>query len=324
MFRNFVVAVCIVCASFSLLPAALRAEDTEVDKRLAEIEKLRQEITCINLINGLNLTEEQLKSLIAIASEVQARKNEMKARTQKLVEETAQAFADLKVNLLAKGTFIPEDVAGKAGSLDARLKELHSKTEPEFETYARKVCEILTDAQKEVISTFEPCLLPPKSQKSPVLVGQSEERDIAVRVLRRVRELPEKRFQEKKDEFLNKKFVHLKKHGAELTEEERAAERDRLFKVIDRVRAMDDEQFELEKSELAKEFEVKDRVHELREELDNLVDERDPERVEKGIARYFLKSSMLGILEDRLKNLTSFKAATQVDLDETPPTDRPT
>jgi hypothetical protein len=122
---------------------------------------------------------------------VQTRKDETKARTQKLIEEIAQAFADLKVNLLAKGTFIPEDVAGKAGSLDERLKKLHSKVEPEFEVYARKVCEILTDAQKEVISTFKPCLLPPKSQTNPVLVGQSEEKDDAVRLLRRVRELPE-------------------------------------------------------------------------------------------------------------------------------------
>jgi hypothetical protein len=58
MFRRVGVIVCAGFAVLLLVPAVLPAQDTEVDKRLEEIEKLRQEITCINLINGLNLTEE--------------------------------------------------------------------------------------------------------------------------------------------------------------------------------------------------------------------------------------------------------------------------
>ena len=62
----------------------------------------------------------------------------------------------------------------------------------------------------------------------------------------------------------------------------------------------------------------------LYEELEKVTEERDPERAERGIAKYFLRPQMLPILEDRLKNLQSYQQADQVDLDTKTPTDRPT
>ncbi|MDQ7780492.1 MAG: hypothetical protein RDV41_12420, partial [Planctomycetota bacterium] len=253
----------------------------------------------------------------------QARRDSAKERYQKLAEDTVAAFSDLRVNLLSKGTHVPEDVAHNAASLNDRLKELQEKQVTEFEGYASRVCKILTDAQKAVIAEFKPCLLPPKSQKNPVLVGQGAEKDGAVNLLRRLRELPDKKLADKKEGFLKGQFEKAKKGGSDLTAEEKAAERDRLFKIVERVRAMSAEEFELEKSELAAEFEVKDRVHELRQELDKLAADRDPEREERAMAKYFTKPQMLPILEDRLKNLESFKQEGQVDLEKTTPTERP-
>ncbi|MDQ7780494.1 MAG: hypothetical protein RDV41_12430 [Planctomycetota bacterium] len=306
-------------------PLGAQAPQTQTDERTKAIEQLREEINLVNFVNGLNLSEDQLKKLIAISGEVQTRKDSEYAKLQSLLTDTERAFAELKANLLAKGPNVPQDIEGKASRLNDRLKELRVKMDEEYEGYAKKVCALLTDAQKDVISTFKPCLTPPKNQKNPVLVGQSDGNDIAMKILRGIREMPDKVFQKQREMILERQFDKIKKgHGTELSEAEKTAERERVYKLLDEIRTMDDKKFELDKDRLATELKVKDRAEDLHEELKSLTKERDPEVAEKSTARYFLSPVIVPILEDRLKNLESYRQASQVDLDATTPTDRPT
>jgi hypothetical protein len=306
-------------------PLIAQVPQSQTDERTRAIEQLREEINLVNFVNGLNLSEDQIKKLIAIGKEVQTRKDSEYAKLQSFLSETERAFADLKANLLAKGPNVPQDIEGKANKLNDRIKELRLKMDEEYEGYAKKVCTLLTDAQKDVISTFKPCLVPPKSQKNPVLVGQSAANDMAMKILRGIREMPDRVFQKQRDMLVERQFDMIRKnHGQELAEAEKTAERERDYKLLDEIRSMDDKNFELEKDRLATELKVKDRAEDLHEELKSLTKERDPEVAEKATARYFLSPVILPILEDRLKNLESYRQASQVDLDTTTPTDRPT
>jgi hypothetical protein len=323
MFKVIGVCAAVLCALFCLQAPPAAAQQNDVDQTLKNIEQLREEINLVNFINGLNLSEEQLKKLIGVAKEFQDNLAELKSKHNAMFQETEKAWQNLKANLLAKGPDLTREVAGQAANLENKLKNLKLVQDQEYETYCKQVCSLLSDAQRNVCSTFKPCLLPPKDQKNPVLVGQGASNDMAMKILRGIREMPQKLFERQRWQIVERQFDRIKKNTRhELTEEEKAAERERVLKLVDRVRTMDDEVFELEKDKLVEELKVKDQAKELHEELRDVLVNRDPEMGEKKIAKYFLEPLMLPILEDRLKNLTNFTAACQVDLDATTPTDR--
>jgi len=288
----------------------------DLQTKAAKVEDLRGEISLTNLANGLNLTEEQLNQLISISKEVQALRESYKG----LADECMKAFADLKSALIEYGPNIPPKVGQKAGELNDRAKELQEKFQAELPPFQDKVEKILTEAQKEVINTFKPCLLPPKNQKDPVRAGQASSHEVAINILRRVRGIPNSVYEEKRVQIMEKWFKKFEEKHGSLTDEEKAKEQARLFGLVDEARAMSDEEFELNKEELAQDFEIKDLRDQLSEQLKTLTEyrEKDKPRMNK-IGKFFLNPKMGGVLEAKLTVLKNFKPLPPKDLDKESP-----
>jgi hypothetical protein len=238
-------------ASVAFAGGALSQEE-DVDRQTAEVQsrigELRDEISLVNLVNGLNITEDQLTKMIAVLKEVQAVREEYRAKNRQLLADVEKAFTDLR-SALNEGPILPPDISKRAGGFNDKVKELKEQYQEKINSYGPKVTAHLTDSQLSVVDTFKPCLLPPKNQKSPVRVGQASDNEQQIKLLRRLREMPQEKYDAAKKDIVAKGLEKYQEKKGKFSAEELAQETKRLTDVCDKVRALSPEEFELQKEE---------------------------------------------------------------------------
>ncbi|MBI5360241.1 MAG: Spy/CpxP family protein refolding chaperone [Planctomycetes bacterium] len=294
-----------------------RADDDSGDS-LKEIESVMEEIHIRNLYNGLNLTPEQITQLIAIAEETQSVREEYARKGEAMKDDYKKALLALTEEL-KKGPFVSQEVENKATTLKDKAKELGEQMKEEIQKVMAKSLEVLTDAQKQVLDDFKPCMAPPKNQKNPVRAGQASGNDHAIKLLKKVREASEPVFDSRKSELVRKCLEKYEQHHGKFTEAEKTSETVRLTALFEKVRAMDAEEFEMEKENIAAEAKIKDRAEELQEELSELSAVRrsvDPEMMRK--ARFFTSKCALEVLKERLEYASDFQQGDPKNLGELP------
>lgn len=307
MKKGVVLGMGLALAMAAIMPVWAAPDD---DETRAKAESLRGEISLVNLVNGLNLTESQLAQLIGINKELQELRKTYKEKGQAIGEELNASLAELKKSLIECGSNIPPEVGKKANEMKEKAEQLKEEFDAALPPFQEKVEKVLSDAQKEVIATFKPCLLPPKNQKNPVRVGQASSNEGAINILRKLRDVPQKVYDAKKNDILQKQFARFEEKHGKLTDEEKIKEQERLFGLVENVRTMSDEEFEINKEELANEFKVKDLREELSERLKTLTEQREKDKPKLNkTGRFFLNPKMLGILEAKLEGLKNFKPA---------------
>lgn len=320
------IAICLMVSGL-FLPRPVSSEEN--DNPVAKVQELRSEISLINLVNGLNFTEEQLNQLIGTLKEVQTLITSYKEKGKALAAEALEPTIQFRQALIEHGPNYPAEIQ-KTGNKAENLsyvegEKLREELQAKLPAFQEKIEAILTEAQKEVIRDFKPCFFPPKNQKNPVRVGQSANYEQAINLLRQIRQIPPAVYEEKRKETLQRQFKKFENKHGKLTDEEKAQEEKRLFALIDETRSMTAEEFELNKEDLAKEFVIKDKREELSKELTLLTEYRDKDKPRLNvIGRYFLNPKMLGVLEIKLTVLKNFKPPEPVDLDKVTPKDEGT
>ncbi len=210
----------------------------------------------LNLVNGLNLTKEQMECIL------------------KCLRKKMELSHDKEWREVLKGYLLVKDGLEKDGRLSKQSRDLFFYTEPrhmklmekggiprmELDKLTATVEAALTDAQKEVMRTFVPCHIPPDEQNDPVLVGQAQTSDHQVKMLTNAREIPAGEFD---GWFKNAVVPQIKgkvrnwnkcPHCEKKLEEK--AELKRIREILEKARRMKDVEFELEKETLAKKLEL--------------------------------------------------------------------
>ena len=292
------------------------AENNNNSQARAKVSDLRHEISLINLVNGLNFTETQLNQLITTLKETISLREVYQGKISVISEEEAAECAKVREILIERGPNIDPKEGKKAGELKDKIEELQEELQAKSTEFQAKIEAILTEAQKEVVATFKNCLIPIPSLRSPIRVGQAASNEKEIKALRQLRSIPQKAYDQKRNQILEKQFSRFEEKHGKLTEEEKTKEEARLFGLVDEVRAMSAEEFELNKEELAAQYIIKDKTEQLSEQLKELKEYRnlDKPKLNK-IGRYFLDPTMLGVLETRLKNLKNFKPSEPANLD---------
>jgi hypothetical protein len=310
------IIICLITSGIFLPWGLSGAENVVNEEPQVKVDNLRSEISLINLVNGLNLTEEQLNQLISILKEVQTLKESYKEKGRTIAAEAVAAISEYKQALIEKGPDYPPKLGEKAYNLNEQGKHLREKFEAELPPFQEKIEAVLIEAQKEVIATFKPCFLPPKSQRDPVRAGQAADYERAINILRKIRQIPQTVYEEKRKQTLERQFKKFEEKHGKLTDEEKAKEEKRLFSIVDAARAMDEDDFELNKEDLAKEFEIKDKREELSKVLSILTEYRNKNKpILNKTGRFFLNPKMLGVLEAKLTVLKNFKPLPAKKLD---------
>jgi len=218
-----------------------------------EIGQLRQQISLSNLLNGLYLSNEQMRQVLAYAKEAEALRQDYRTQNAALVSQMAEAFGALKEEVVV-GNGISDKVGKRAGALNHRAKELREEVGRELSRIEEKLTLNLTDGQKQTIKEFKPCLLPPRKLGQPERAGQAHDAAPAVGMLERVRQMPERRYQFRRDAIVARVFDRQSEiKGLVMSDRERAQEHQRLATLLDKVRNMPDVAFSLQKGALAEE-----------------------------------------------------------------------
>ncbi|MFH0889286.1 MAG: hypothetical protein V1871_08785 [Planctomycetota bacterium] len=321
--HKMLLTFCIIILGLSITAypqdkSSVKNKETTSSEYEGKIRELFEDITLLNLVNGLNLNEAQIKQIIQYNKKVQLLRDQMQDENNKTIKDIVDAFATLK-STLEKNEGIPQEIENRAFTMEQEGKKVTGELMNAVANIEKELTGILLDAQKEIINTFNPCLIPPKDLKNPVRAGQAQNNEMAVELLRHLRRVPDEVFEERKSEIAQRHLEMIQKRLGKLTDEEKERESQRLLKVIEKVRAMTDKEFELNGPGLANEFmneSKKDlsRDKDLREEIEQI------ERIRHGgpsrLGRYLLNPKIIPILEKRLEIMKNPRKIAPADLDK--------
>ncbi len=223
-------------------------------RECAETTKaLQEEMSLLNLVNGLYLTEPQIKTIIGCAKQAGELRDCFLFENLKAVEEFKTALEELK-KVLEMNSVIPKPLEERVGQKEQAVLVLRSKYFAELKKLQDKLDGVLSDGQKSVIAEFNPCIIPPANLKNPVRVGQASNTSELETHLTNLRKMPEKVFGRIIGVLTGQLIEMMEVHFGKYTDEERKAEKERLIGIVKKARAMSDEEFALNKTELAKEI----------------------------------------------------------------------
>ncbi|MCS7187749.1 MAG: hypothetical protein RMK89_12465, partial [Armatimonadota bacterium] len=259
------------------------------------------DINILNLVNGLNLTTEQLRRLQELA---QVAYNHS-APSQPTVDpvafnELVRTLYAMK-QLLLSGRGIPQPMLIRAGQL-ARQSGLMPQPNPQpmrLREIASQVLSILTDEQKQILIDYKPCLIPPKNLKDPVRVGQAPNNAGYIKALERLRQIPTNIYSRRKAQIIEGLAKQIEAKGGPYPPEERGEFVQRLTNLVERVRSLSDTDFAMKSEELAEEFRKLHRKDLLEERLKELTAQRKEEVLLGKVITNLLNYRLAFILNER-------------------------
>jgi hypothetical protein len=215
---------------------------------LADAETLRREVQLLNLINGLELSTDQMRFLLEKAQEAQKIREEFKGKADGNVAETTEVLSELRT-ILMKGENIPDSLREQWHSAHSKNLGLREEYEAEMTRIAQEVQSMLEGHQIYALEHFVPCVIPPQGGAR---IGQAEDTTAGEEILARIRAIPAARFERNKEEIARRILERLKSHlprGFVLpaNEEDEIA---RILSILEEARELSDVEFELQKTDL--------------------------------------------------------------------------
>lgn len=289
------------------------AADADFQKVRTRVTELQEDISTINLLNGLNLSRDQERQILQLAQEARRVRERATSNSASLMDAMRQAeisYASLKEEI-EKGAPARGQIPTQAAQSNHHLKELQDQSNrqmsTEFNALEGKLKGVLTPEQLRVVEDSSPCLIPPVDLRSPVRAGQAASNKGTVNLLRRLRAIPEDKWQARRQMIAQKMVNNINENHYRMTEAEKAAAQTHLLAVLDQARQMSDMDFELAKEKLAEQIAPPDKIKNLRAEIEaRLPHVRKPQMSRVG--RSLLSDNIIPILEQRLAN-TNLAAA---------------
>ena len=266
-----------------------------------KLDQIRADINLLNLVNGLNLTSKQVGTIRSAAQQAgptpgpRSAEQDLSARQ---LGEKIRALRSAKSDLLSRG-----EVSGSTRDALRRAMRPRRTKRPRGSSDLRRsltdtVYNVLTDAQREVLADYKPCLIPPKDLKNPVRAGQASDSSRMQKMLTRLRNVPPDRVPFAVDRIMEGEQKHLGK----LTPEERQRRKAQLLEVLDAAQQMSDADYEIEKDELAAQVEPIHVREELMKQLTSLGG-KDP--VKRKVEQFLLDPDIVPILRKRQQLLAT-------------------
>ena len=249
-----------------------------------DVKKLHREVLLLNLINGLELSSDQMRLILEKAKEAEELREEFKDKAEGNVDETVAVLSELKATLM-RGEDIPPSLRERAHQVQGANKALKQEYEEEMSKLALEVREALGEHQLHALENYIPCLIPPEGEAR---IGQAEGTTHLERALERIREMPSPVFERRKERMAQRAIEMAKGHlpkGFIINEEE---EKERLISIFEEARAMSEVEFELEKENLAQQLKSPYELPEL------------PLDVSVKIERFLLDPLIIPLLEEKL------------------------
>jgi len=221
----------------SVQPASAQASPEMVD--------LHRQVQLLNLINGLELTPEQMRFVLEKAQEAQETREELKGEAD--AEEMNTVLEEMRDTLMEGQNLSPE-LRERFFAAKADNERLMEEYQEDAARLAQEVEGVLEDHQLYALERYVPCIIPPEGE---LRVGQAQGTGGGEAALERLRAIPDDRFERHKEEIARRVLERIREHlhGAVVILDEEA-ELERIAALIEEARALSDVDFELQKEAL--------------------------------------------------------------------------
>jgi len=210
-------------------------------------QQMAMEIKLNNLLNGLYLSSEQIVAMLPILREAQDEIQTMRDGIGAINEEMAGPMEAL-LEAVREDQDAPDEVTREVHRRKEAKKELLEKHRIAIGALGKAVHGILTENQLSLLEEYKPCLVPSKHGQG-ARIGQAGGADPIVRLLDRVREMPEEEYQEKMGRIMQRHEKKVREHFG--PDADLDAEREKFLAAIEEVRIMTDIDFQVEVEEIA-------------------------------------------------------------------------
>ena len=218
---------------------------------LDQVANLRRDVQLLNLINGLELSVEQMQFILDRAREAEAIREEIKGRAEGNAAATSQVLGKLR-EILLHGEVISSELRDEFFSVEGENHVLKEEWEQEIARLALEVEEGLEGHQLYALERYVPCVIPPKGEAR---IGQAEDPHAGQALLQRIRDIPAEQFEVRKERIaqrvLERVLGRLPKGRALAFDQEEEIEW--MLGFLEKVRGLDEMTFAVEKEKLVEE-----------------------------------------------------------------------
>lgn len=279
----------VLMAAFLLGGAGCRAAplnwiSSPAQATIAEVGELRREIQLLNLINGLELSTDQMRVILEKAREAEEIREELRGEAEEEEDGLVEVLSELRATLM-RGEEVSPSLREQVRGVESISRELKEEYENEMTRLALEIKDVLGEHQLYALEQFVPCLIPPEGEAR---IGQAEGTAQAERQLARIRAIPGLLFETRKEEIAQRVIERVREHlpkGILINEEE---EKEEIIALLERARALSDVEFELQKSNLAQQLKSRYTLPRL------------PVDVSVKIERFLLDPLIISLLEEKL------------------------
>ena len=231
-----------LCLLLAPLIAPLRAQRVDLAERKFRVQVL-------NLLNGLELTEEQRTTIARLAREAERLRERERAEASALEMQYAELLDELSMCLM-DGRDPGPPLVRTIHECKSRLEELKLDTKHGLDSLAGEVLKVLQPHQIYTLEHFVPCLFPPSESRA----GQAQGGSGLVKHMERIYHMPEPVYRMRESAIVSRILEKEELHYPPGLTFEREKEEAFVRNFLRDMRAMDPVAFELDKEKLAQSF----------------------------------------------------------------------
>jgi len=270
---------------FFLIPFFLLSQPK--DKKFDKNEGLKREIRLVNLINGLDLNSKQMEMILARAREIETLRQELEAELRIRQQEMEKVLEEIK-SYRQDNQEVPSATAQRFHGLQTELKESRFNLVEKIREQAKEIERALEEHQVYQLQEFIPCIIPPKGE---LRIGQAQGHKGLTRGMERIKELPYRSYERRKDEIVAKTLERMRLHAPPRVEINEKEMNKHILSIFEKARSLKDVEFEIQKDKLAEEL-----ISPLKPQtLSN------NSRMIRKIEAFLLSPEIIPLLEERLE-----------------------
>ena len=257
-----------------------------------KVQQVKRDISFLNLLNGLYLTEDQIVKLLAKLDKVDAINKEADLRYAEVYWKVQDHYNRLK-KVLIENRGIPQEMEMLSYKYDGELHEILIERDAEIAKVEDEVvADVLKPHQVKVINDFIDCVIPPDSLRNPERVGQMPDNGEYERILEKVRKMSDKEYPKASEEEIAKMIEHIDKHHCVLSAEEKALQRGNFQEAFAKIRALPYGDYKIQLEKIAEGINY--------DNVDNKWWVRHVDGECGEVGRYLLDSRNIPLLQQRL------------------------
>jgi len=264
--------IAIVFMIFMLPMASFAYSNPEIN----EMGQLIEEISVLNLLRGIYLSEEQAREISGYALEAEKLRKEYLAKIRDL--NSLPVLSQLRDELYTALAEAPPPVRDEAVELDNQAHAITGEMLTKIAELEDKVKKVLNHGQQKIFWEFVPCVVPEYDFENPVRTGQAAASSRMMPVAEFIRTTSEELWLKHGQAYLDRILKIIEQEVGKLTDDSREDLRRRLVKHAWKIRRMKEADYQIHRDKLAEELLLINREHTFRSGF----------RVTGKIARFFL------------------------------------